>query len=322
MKKLAFFIPLISFFVSCAQPGQKKTESLAERLVNFYNRKSYDSVFALFSADMKAALPLDKTSEFLSGLHSDAGAIEKYEFKKMKETYSQYKSTFTNAVLMLSISEDASGKIDGLFVAPYKEEENRPAMPRNITKMNLPFSGEWFVFWGGDTKQQNYHVAHQAQKNAFDIMIMGANGKSYKTDGKTNEDYYAFGQPLTSPCDGEVVLAVDGVKDNIPGEMNTMFITGNAVVIKTANNEYLLFANFKQYSIKVKQGDKIKQGQLLGLCGNSGNSSEAHIHFHIQNQENMTDATGIKCYFDKILVNGAAKNDYSPVKGERIKNAD
>jgi murein DD-endopeptidase MepM/ murein hydrolase activator NlpD len=152
------------------------------------------------------------------------------------------------------------------------------------------------------------------------MMIMGGNGKTYKTDGRTNDDYYAFGQPLTAPCDGEVVMAVDGVKDNSPGEMNTMFVTGNTVVIKTANNEYLLFAHFRQYSIKVKQGDKVKQGQLLGLCGNSGNSSEPHLHFHIQNKENMTEATGIKCYFDKILVNGVEKNDYSPVKGERIKN--
>jgi len=322
MKKLAFFIPVLSFFISCAQPGQDEPKSLVDRFVNFYNNKLYDSVFALFSEDFKAYLPLDKTRKFFSDLQSGAGTIEKYEFKKMKQSISQYKTNFSNAVFMLSISEDSSGKINGFLVAPYNKEEDKPVMPRNITRMALPFSGEWFVKWGGDTKDKNYHVAYQAQKNAFDIMILGANGKSYKTDGKTNEDYYAFGQPLTSPCDGEVVLAVDGVKDNIPGEMNTMFIYGNTVVIKTANNEYLLFAHFKQQSIKVKQGDKIKQGQLLGHCGNSGNSSEAHIHFHIQSQEGMTDATGIKCYFDKILVNGTVKNDYSPVKGERIKNAD
>lgn len=321
MRRLILFAPVFFFISSCAQPEVIKPKTLTDKFVNFYNQKLYDSVFNLFSDEMKAALPPDKTIEFFSNLQLQAGAIEKYEFKKMKQTYFQYKTNFTNTVFMLSISEESSGKINGLFVAPYsEEEEDKPVMPRNISKMILPFSGEWFVFWGGDTKEQNYHVSTKSQKNAFDIMMMGGNGKSYKTVGRTNDDYYAFGQPLTAPCDGEVVLAVDGVKDNIPGEMNTMFVTGNTVVIKTTNNEYLLFAHFKQYSIKVKQGEQVKKGQLLGLCGNSGNSSEAHLHFHIQNKENMTDATGIKCYFDKILVNGVEKTDYSPVKGERIKN--
>lgn len=314
-------ISLVFCFCSAgAQQDSLKSKAIADKFVGFYNQKSYDSIFHLFSDEMKAALPLDKTSEFLTGLWLQGGEIKKYSFQKKAQTYKQYKTEFSNAVFMVSLSDDGNGKINGLFVAPYKEEVEKSVMPRNLTKMKLPFSGEWNVYWGGDTKEQNYHVAYKAQKNAFDIMITGSNGKTYKSNGRTNEDYYAFGQPITAPCDGEVVLAVDGVKDNIPGEMNTMFVTGNTVVIKTANNEFLLFAHFKQYSIKVKQGDKIKQGQVLGLCGNSGNSSETHLHFHIQNQENMTDATGIKCYFDKLIVNGAEKSDYSPVKGDKIKN--
>ena len=61
----------------------------------------------------------------------------------------------------------------------------------------------------------NYHVESDAQKNAFDIIIKDKKGKSYKTDGKANEDYYAFGKELIAPCDGEIVLVVDGIKDNI-----------------------------------------------------------------------------------------------------------
>jgi len=58
---------------------------------------------------------------------------------------------------------------------------------------------------------------------------------------------------------------------------------------------------------------------LLGLCGNSGNSSEAHLHFHIQNIENINIASGVKCYFEKLIVNGEAKTDYSPIKNDKIK---
>ena len=56
------------------------------------------------------------------------------------------------------------------------------------------------------------------------------------------------------------------------------------------------------------------------MCGNSGNSSEPHLHFHIQNIEDMNIATGAKAYFDNILVNGVLKNEYSPVKNDKVKN--
>jgi murein DD-endopeptidase MepM/ murein hydrolase activator NlpD len=181
----------------------------------------------------------------------------------------------------------------------------------------LPFNEEWTVFWGGDTKEQNYHVAYKSQKNAFDMIITNAAGKSHKNDGKNNEDYYAFGKDLIAPASGEVVLVVDGVKDNKPGVTNPNYVPGNTVIIKTSNNEYLFFAHFKQHSIKVQQGQKVQQGDVLGLCGNS---SEPHLHFHIQNVEDMNIATGAKAYFEEILVNGELIKEHSPVKFEKVKN--
>jgi len=184
----------------------------------------------------------------------------------------------------------------------------------------LPFTGEWTVLWGGDTKELNYHVEVEAQNGAFDIIITDENGKSYKNNGDNNEDYHAFGKELIAPCDAEVVLVVDGIKDNKPGEMNLYFILGNTVILKTDNDEYLLFTHFKQNSIVVKQGENVEKGELLGLCGNSGNSSEPHLHFHIQNVEDINQATGAKSYFEEIYVNGELKKDYSPIKNEKIKN--
>ena len=110
------------------------------------------------------------------------------------------------------------------------------------------------------------------------------------------------------------------VKDNVPGELNPIYIPGNTVILKTQNDEFLFFAHFKQNSIVVYQGQKVKKGELLGLCGNSGNSSEAHLHFHIQNVEDMNIATGAKAYFSEIQINGDLKKDYSPIKGEKVKN--
>jgi hypothetical protein len=302
-----------------AQTEKANYKAIADKFENDYNSGSYNSIFALFSDEMKTALPIDKTREFLEGLQVQAGQITKREFLKYQQTYASYKTNFKKAIFLLNISVDANSKINGLFIKPFTED-NLPKMARNTTKLNLPFKGEWTVFWGGDTKELNYHVANQAQKNAFDIMITDNKGNSFRTDGKKNEDYYAFAQELIAPCDGEIVLAVDGIKDNKPGEVNPIYIPGNTVIIKTINNEFLFFAHFKQNSIIVKQGQKVKQGELLGLCGNSGNSTEPHLHFHIQNTEDMNVATGVKCYFEKVIVNGVLKTDHSPIKNEKIKS--
>jgi len=306
--------------LSFGQTEKETYKRVSAEFEEYYNSNEYQKVFDLFSTEMKSFLPIEKTTDFVNGLKTQAGKIKKREFIKYeKGTYASYKTNFERALFSINISLDKNEKINGLFVKPFKER-NLPKLERNTTEMILPFKEEWTVFWGGDTKELNYHVESEAQKNAFDIVITDKNGKSFKTDGKTNEDYYAFGKELIAPCDAEVVLSVDGIKDNIPGELNPIYIPGNTVILKTENNEFLVFAHFKQNSIVVKQGQKVKQGELLGLCGNSGNSSEAHLHFHIQNIEDMNKATGAKSYFSEILVNGELKKDYSPIKGEKVKN--
>jgi murein DD-endopeptidase MepM/ murein hydrolase activator NlpD len=320
MKKLSIIILILVPFFSFGQNEKEMSKKVSAEFEEFYNSDKFQNIFDLFSAEMKSALPIEKTTDFLKGLKTQAGKIEKREFTKYENgTYASYKTNYERALFSVNISLDKSGKINGLFVKPFKES-NLPKLERNKTNLILPFKGEWTVFWGGDTKEQNYHLESEAQKNAFDIVITDKNGKSFKTDGKTNEDYYAFGKDLIAPCDAEVVLSVDGVKDNIPGELNPIYVPGNTVILKTENNEFLFFAHFKQNSIVVKQGQKVKQGELLGLCGNSGNSSEAHLHFHIQNIEDMNKATGAKSYFSEIFVNGELNKDYSPIKGEKVKN--
>jgi murein DD-endopeptidase MepM/ murein hydrolase activator NlpD len=104
--------------------------------------------------------------------------------------------------------------------------------------------------------------------------------------------------------------------------MNPYSALGNAVFIQHRENEVSVLAHLKLDSVKVKVGDKVARGQLIGLCGNSGNSSEPHLHYHLQNTPIIQDGTGIKCLFEKvkITVNGQEqlKTNYSPVKEDII----
>ena len=306
---------LLSFNISKAQTEKENYKQVSTKFVSFFNENTNDSIVAMFSAEMKAALPIEKFSKVNAGLKMQLGSIKKIKFVRLQGASALYETTFENEVLGMTITLNSINEIAGLLFKPYTEAKE---IIRNTTKMKLPFKGEWTVTWGGDTKDLNYHVESNAQKNAFDILIKDEKGTTHKGTGETNDDYYAFGKELYAPCDGEVVLVVDGVKDNIPGTLNPVYIPGNTVIIKTDVGEFAFFAHFKQHSIIVKQGQKVKAGSLLGLCGNSGNSSEPHIHFHLQNVEDMTKATGAKCYFEKIKVNGLVKSDYSPIKGDKI----
>ncbi|GAB3935682.1 peptidoglycan DD-metalloendopeptidase family protein [Mucilaginibacter myungsuensis] len=316
---LCLVLFLTGFTTAYAQTEKPANKTVGDNFEKFFNADDVQGIFDMYSPATAVALPLPKTTEFIKGLRAQMGKISKREFVGYTNSYATYKTTFEKGILALRLSVDNEGKVNGMFAGPYVDNSG-PKLERNTTKLSLPFKGEWFVVWGGDTKEQNYHVESRAQKNAFDLLIKGQTGKSFKTDGKTNEDFYAFGQPILAPSAGEVVLVVDGVKDNKPGKMNPIYVPGNTVVIKTAANEYLFFAHFKQNTIKVKQGDVVKTGTTLGLCGNSGNSSEPHLHFHIQNLEDMTEATGVKSYFDNIVVSGQPKTDYSPVQNELIRN--
>lgn len=193
---------------------------------------------------------------------------------------------------------------------------------QNKTHFYLPFKGEWLVGWGGDTKKLNQHHDNPAQKYAFDFIMIDEKGKSYNNSPRKNENYYCFNQEILAPNNGEIAQVVDGIDDNTPGYLNGYWVPGNTVIIKHSEKLYSCLAHFKQNSIRVKVGQKVKTGDLLGFCGNSGNSSEPHLHFHLQDKSNILFAKGVKCYFSEIKVkagnNEKVIKNYSPIKGDMI----
>jgi len=319
MRKALMIISFLYFGVLTAQEEVQRYQEVAKDFNLHYNNADYQSIFNMFGPEMKAALPLEKTvTLFTDQVFIMGGKIKSMEFSKTRQSAHIYKTTFEKVVLDVVLSLDNENNINGLFLQPHKPD-NLPVLERNITSMILPFKEEWFVFWGGTEVEKNYHVAYDNQKYAYDIMIL-KDGSSHKGDHKVNANYYVFGKDIIAPCDAKVVQVITGVKDNIPGELNPAQLTGNTVVLETANKEFLLFAHLQEKSVVVTEGQEVKQGDLLGKCGNSGNTTEPHLHLSLQNVQDMGIATGGKLYFEKIMVNGEMKEDYLPEKNDRIKN--
>jgi len=161
----------------------------------------------------------------------------------------------------------------------------------------LPFDGTWYV-----AAEHGYLDAHKrflAETFAYDFLQIGANGKSYQRDGKNNEDYYAYGKKVLAAKDGTVVLVRRDVAENVPGE-TTNFTTpsGNVVIVDHGNGQFGYYAHLKPFTVSLKTGARVKAGDVLGEVGNSGDSPEPHLHFHVMNNADAAQADGIPLVFE------------------------
>ncbi|MDR6226107.1 M23 family metallopeptidase [Desmospora profundinema] len=198
------------------------------------------------------------------------------------------------------------------------DPEARPAPVQNAdqvftqTEFIMPIKEQWWVFWGGTNVRDNYHYAYESQRYAFDLVIR-RNGRTYTGNKARNESYYAFGKEVIAPARGEVTQVESGIPDNVPvGRMNPRNPFGNYVMIDHGNNEYSVIAHLKKGSLQVSEGQTVEQGELIGLCGNSGNSSEPHIHFHVANTPELNQGQSIRIRL---------RDNENPVRGDYVQPA-
>lgn len=154
--------------------------------------------------------------------------------------------------------------------------------------IRVPVDGPTIVAWGGDSMATNYHAAFPDQRWAYDLLIEPA-----LVDSPELADYGCFGVPVHAPAAGEVVWVIDGLVDQVPGESDTANPTGNTVAIQIATTQtYLVIAHLQNGSVSVAEGDVVDEGDVVGRCGNSGNTSEPHVHIHHQRQRPDASSLG------------------------------
>jgi len=226
--------------------------------------------------------------------------------------------TLSDSTVWIQWAINPQGLAEGFLV----QTEVPPAPSRFLayeTKatLRLPFNGEWFVFWGGETVPLNYHAAFPDQRFATDFVI-ARNGRTWLTNRADNASYYCWSEPVLAPAPGTVVAAVDGIADNLPGEVNDSSALGNHVILDLGDNEYAFLAHLQQGSVRARSGDRVAGGEQIGLCGNSGRSSEPHVHFHLQNTPTFGEGAGLPAQFTDYTADGWPVARGEPRRGQMV----
>lgn len=191
-------------------------------------------------------------------------------------------------------------------------------------RYTLPFRGEWLVYNGGATPATSHSWDVLTQRYAYDFVVADAALRRHHGEGCVVTDYFCYSREIIAPADGEVISARDGVRDAPrPGSGWLDFLSpdfrGNFVIIKHAEGEYSFLAHLIPGSICVRPGQHVQCGQTIGQCGNSGHSTEPHLHFHVQDRPSFWLAAGVPVKFDDVAVDGVLQvNPAYLSRGERV----
>ena len=153
--------------------------------------------------------------------------------------------------------------------------------------ISLPFSGQWFCWQGFDGEWTHKGL----YRYAYDFVIRDSDQKTYMNEGYQLSDYFCYGKEVLSPVRGRVAKVINYLPDNPIGSTDTVNNWGNEIVIEDWRGYIVRLAHFASQSIYVVEGQWVDVGTVLGLCGNSGNSPQPHIHIQLQADYTPSAAT-------------------------------
>ena len=216
--------------------------------------------------------------------------IEMGQRKAISDIFMDMPKGFIGENLIVEVSFRAGGK-------PDTKKTSIQLQRTQAFSGRLPFDGTWYV--AAEHGYLDPHKRFLAEAFAYDFLQIGPNGKSYQGDGRSNADYYAYGKKVLAAKDGKVISVRGDMAENTPGETsNVATPSGNVVIIDHGNNQFGYYAHLKPFTVAVKPGAQVKAGEVLGEVGNSGDSSEPHLHFHVMNNADPAQGDGIPLVFE------------------------
>ncbi len=230
---------------------------------------------------------------------------------------------------VLKFRTSSTNRLHTLFFQYNSPERNLYAFRNSSERLSrlqdvqikFPFYGEWTITQAYDGE----HTHRNEWRHALDFEILDEEGKSYVGDGHLCSDYFCYGKAVLAPADGTVEDVTDNIPDNAIGEVNLIQNWGNTIIIKHTDGLYSKLSHLKENSAKVKQGEKVRQGQTLARCGNSGRSPVPHLHFQMQATPWVGSGT-IDYPISHYIVNKDGDfgfHSYNvPLKGEKVRNVE
>ncbi len=193
----------------------------------------------------------------------------------------------TMVVLLVAMRQRIrDGHPKAVDFVPGTPEENRSYFLTRVARfgahygirLHAPFRGRWICTQGVDGS----HTHRGPWRHAADFEVAGADGRVHRGEGTRREEYHGYRLPVLAAADGTVVKVVDGIPDNDIGESNLRERWGNLVLLAHAPGLYSLVAHLAPGSLRVQEGQFVRRGDVVGLCGSSGRSPVPHLHFQLQ----------------------------------------
>jgi hypothetical protein len=220
----------------------------------------------------------------------------------------------------LTISEGA-----GDSVRTHVLEGGRASVTRDLAVIGPPLRGEGWLAANGPDPQTGHRRAlipidgtpAIAQRFAIDYVKMDTSGRRFVGDSLKNESYYAEGVDALAVADGIVVAVKDSIPENVPGPASRAVpitletVGGNFVILDIGQGRYAFYAHLKPGSLRVRLGDRVKKGQVIGLVGNSGNSTEPHLHFHLMDGTSPLGSEGIPYAMESFKLVGTCRRMFA-----------
>jgi hypothetical protein len=155
--------------------------------------------------------------------------------------------------------------------------------PSETVDLSYPLrGGGYYVGGGGTSRWLNNQSAFPPQNYALDIVRLNPLGnRALGIIPKDLSRYTIYGDRIYSPCSGVVAKAIDGYSDGEPPVTDRQNPAGNHLLIECRDVEVLL-AHMMEGSVNVEEGDAVEEGEVVGRVGNSGNSSQPHLHIHVE----------------------------------------
>jgi murein DD-endopeptidase MepM/ murein hydrolase activator NlpD len=220
-----------------------------------------------------------------------------------------------HALALLGLGLVAATSPGGERAAAQAPDVTAPTLPPQRTELHLPFAGTWVVgqgYEGGET-----HHGYAAY--AFDLVKVDEHGAAYRHEGKRRSDWVGFGAEVLAAADGVVVRAVDRFADNpVMGRATRT----NTVIVQHTASELSEYVHLRRGSLRVHVGERVRRGQVLASCGNSG-AETPHLHWALLSSlEPIQTRPALLSSYEVLGPDGTWKlTNGTPRSGERIRPA-